>query len=105
MSTIEWAIPSRSMVARCNRQRRRHRDQEQGAAHSTMPTPKSVAIRPRNASTSTAEAADQPADSEHRLQQTDSGVTEIEELERNRHGEHDRRAGDDRLQAVQRCDE
>ena len=89
----------------CNRQGRRRGDEEQGrrpqhdADTEVRGDPTSRCEHERG------EATDQPTDSEHRLHQTDSGVAEIEKLERNRDGEHDRRAGDDRLQAIQRCDE
>ena len=60
---------------------------------------------PRIASTSAARPPTNPPTPSIDSHQTDSGVAEIEELERNRDGEHDRRTGDDRLQAVQRRDE
>ena len=105
MSTIEWAIPSRSMVASAIASCRRRGDQQQGRRPQHDADTEVRGDPPRNASTSAARPPTSPPTPSIVCNRPTPASLELEELERNRDGEHDRRAGDDRLQAVQRCDE
>ena len=51
------------------------------------------------------DAADQSTDAEHGVEHADTRFTEVEQLERDRHPEHDRCAGNDGLSRVQAGDQ
>ena len=100
-STTELRDPDQEHARGSGGERRRDDDEEQRRRPEDHPD----AEVDRQAATlgehQRQEAADKGADSHDRVEVSDPSFAEIQQVERDRHEEHERRPGDDRLGAVE----
>ena len=101
MSTSELPSPSRAIITSTGPSSGQRDHQEQRGRPQQHPEAEVHGQAPTGGEHQGEEPADQPADAQHGVEEPDARLLHVEQVEGDRHAEHERGARDHRLRAVE----